>query len=98
MSASDAEYFTLISNYSSAELWDVEIISEVDFVRNLLINVIEVDILGAPFEVVDEFGWAVAFLQDKGVLEQFTELLHNVDIRVVCYSTREFSQFTLFPH
>lgn len=36
--------------------------------RYHFINIIEVNILRAPFEVVDEFTRAITLLKDKGVL------------------------------
>lgn len=55
VTTSDAENFTLIGNESPTEFRDEEIVVQEDLVAGALVDVVEVNVLGAPLEVVDIF-------------------------------------------
>ena len=97
MAAAYAEDSSLIGHYSSAELRDVEIIFEINFIRLHLINIEEMNIFGSPLEVVHELARAVALFQDKGVLEELAEFFDHVYISIVGDAARELPQLPLFP-
>ena len=96
VSSSNAEYFAFISNKSSAEFWNQEIIEENDFFTCLLINIIKMDVFGSPFKVVDEFSGAIALLQNERIVEKLRKFRENINVRIVSNSARKLPHFSLF--
>ena len=54
VTTSDAKYFALIGNKSSAKLWNQKIIVKRNLLRRLLIDIIKMYVLRAPLKVMDE--------------------------------------------
>ena len=98
MSTANAKHPTFIGDYSPAKLWDIETIVECDFIRVLSIDVPKVDGLGAPLEIVHVLVAAVAFLQNKRVFEQLSELVNDIYFCVISNSAVELSQFPYLEH
>lgn len=71
----------MVSHYCAAELGDVAL--EVNEVLRLLssVNIVEVDVLVAPLEVVDDSLVGQLLLQNEDVLEEIQDAL--LDIKVV---------------
>lgn len=71
----------MVSHYCAAELGDVAL--EVNEVLRLLssVNIVEVDVLVTPLEVVDDSLVGQLLLQNEDVLEEIQDAL--LDIKVV---------------
>ena len=95
VTTSDAENLSFVGNKGSAEFWNNELVIEANFLARVLIHIVEVNILGSPFEVVDKLAGAVALLENEGVMEQLRKLAEHVDVRVVCNAAGELSHLTL---
>lgn len=61
----------------------------------VFINIEEVDVLSSPFKVMHKLAWTVTLLKNERILEQFTEFVYYIYIRIVCNSARKFSKFSL---
>jgi len=96
--APDAENPALISDDCAAELRDVKRVVEDDFLSVLSVDVPEVDLLRAPFEVVDVLVVAVAFFEDESVVEQLPELVNYVHVGVVRDSAVQLSELAHFKN
>ena len=68
VATTNAEYAAFVSDHCSTELRYIEIIFQVDSMRDHLIYVKKVDIFGSPLEVVNELARAVALLENKRIL------------------------------
>jgi hypothetical protein len=68
VATTNAEYAAFVSDHRSTELRYIEIIFQVDSMRDHLIHVKKVDIFGSPLKVVNELARAVAFLENKRIL------------------------------
>jgi hypothetical protein len=81
VSPCNAEKSPVVSHYCAAELWDVAL--EVNKVLRLLssVNIVEVDVLVTPLEVVDDSLVSQLLLQNEDVLEEIQDAL--LDIKVV---------------
>ncbi|MFN9909421.1 MAG: hypothetical protein ACK56F_25440, partial [bacterium] len=69
MTTANTKNSAFVSNYSPTELRDIKVIFQVDFMGNQLINIIKMNVFLATFEIVHELTRAIAFLQNKGILE-----------------------------
>ena len=98
VTATDAKYFTFISNQSAAEFRNDKVVKQNHFFGGVLVYIVEVDVLGAPLEVMDELPGAVALLQDESIVEELRELTEDVNVRVVGDSARELSHFSLLSN
>ena len=76
----DAEEAPVVTHHRSAELGNV--VFEVDEVLGLLVrcDVVEVDVLVAPFEVVDDALVCQLLLDDENVLEEVDDSLLNIKV------------------
>jgi hypothetical protein len=81
VSPCNAEKSPVVSHYCAAELGDVAL--EVNEVLRLLssVNIVEVDVLVTPLEVVDDSLVGQLLLQNEDVLEEIKDAL--LDIKVV---------------
>ena len=64
--------------------------------RDDLDNVEEVDRLAAPLEVVHKFVGRVRLLEDKSIVQEITELVDDIQLRIVCNATAELSELSNF--
>ena len=80
MPSTDAEHLALISDQRSTEFGNQEIVEDHYLFTCAFIDVIEMDILGAPFKVMDEFSGAVALLENEGIVKQLRELGEDINI------------------
>jgi hypothetical protein len=62
VTATNAEHLTFISNQCSAEFRNQEIIVQQYFIAGTFINIVEMNVLGAPFKVMHIFSRTVALL------------------------------------
>jgi hypothetical protein len=86
VTTSNAKDPTFVSDYCSAEFWNIETIIEGYFVGVLSIDIPKMNRFRAPFEVVNILVTAVTLLQNECVLEQLTKFFNNVNLTVVCNS------------
>lgn len=96
--AANAKDLSLIRNQSPTKLWDDEVIVQLYQITRALVHIVEVDVLGAPFEVMDVLARAVALLQDECVLQELLELRVHVHIRVIGGAAGELPHLALFHH
>ena len=76
----NAEHFSFIGYERSAEFWNQEVIVEKNFVASALVDIVKVNVLGAPFEVMYIFPGTVALLQNKRIVKQFGKLGKHIDV------------------
>lgn len=96
MSTTDTENSTFICHNSPTEFRNIEVILQIDLMWDHFVHIIEMNILRAPFEIVHKLAWTVALFQYEGILHQLTELINNVNVRIISYSAREFPQLPFF--
>lgn len=96
MTASDAEYSTLVRDDGSTELGDAERVIEGDLVRHVLLHIKEVDGLAAPLEIMDKLVGRVALFENKCVVQKLAKLVYHVDVVVLGDPATEFAQLTHF--
>ena len=84
MAATYAEDSTFISDDSTTELRNAERIVKGHLVRDVLLDIEEMNRLAAPFEVVNKFVGRVALLENKCVVQQFAIFVDNINVLVVC--------------
>jgi len=84
MSATDAEQASVISHNSSAELRNIAL--EVYKVLTLLEsdNIVKVNILVAPFEIVNYSFVSQLFFDNENILKEFNDPLTNVQMVEFC--------------
>lgn len=92
--STNAKDFSFIGNQSSTELRNQEIIEQDDFLTNLFVYIIKVNVLGAPFKVVDKFSSAVALLQNEGIVKELRKFGEYINVGVVSYSARKLSHLS----
>ena len=86
VTTTDAKNFAFISDKSPTELWNNAFIVKYNFFGCLLFNIIEVDIFGAPLEVMHKLSRAVRFLQNEGVMKKLLKFSKYINIGIVRYS------------
>ena len=59
---SDAEDLTFVGHQGSTKFRDLEIVVEANLLTALLVNIIEVNVFGAPFEIMNKFPRAITLL------------------------------------
>ena len=95
MTTADAKHATLVCHHCPAELRYIEIIFQVNSMRDHLIDIKEMNVLGSPLEIVNELATAITLLQYECILQEFTELFNHIDIRVVGNPARQLPQLSL---
>lgn len=83
VATSNAEHFTFIRDKCPTELGNDEVIEQDHFLTCELLHVVEMNILGTPFEIMHQFAGAVALLENESVVEQLLKLQENIHIRIV---------------
>ena len=62
MSSTDTKYLSFVGNQGSAEFGNDKIIIQDDFLAIALIDIVEMNIFGTPFEVMNKLASAITFL------------------------------------
>ena len=68
--AADAEDLAFVGNERPAELRNEEVVEQNDLLARHFVDVVEVDVLGAPLEVVHVLPRRVGLLENEGVTKQ----------------------------
>ena len=98
VTTADTKHSAFVRHHGATELGNVKLILKVDLMCGLFVYVEEVYVFGAPLEVVHKLAGAIALLKYERVLQQFTELVYHVNVRVVRYPARKLPQFPFFSH
>lgn len=98
VASSDAENSAFISDYCTTEFRNAEGVVEGDLVGNHFVDVIKVDRLAAPLEIVHELVRGVALLKDERVVQQLVEFFYDVNLLIVRNFAAQFAKLAHFKN
>lgn len=96
VSTADAEHLAFISDECAAELRNEKVVEQYNLLARQFVDIVEVDVFGAPFEVVYILSGRVRLLQNESIVQQLAELLKDVDITVVADAAAQLTHLALF--